>query len=417
MKIESLIGRIAEIDRIVRGWSTNEVPAIERGIVLDKLKVLYEEIGFRADNTTLRTNVGVEPSVASEAPILTPSSPKPWTVSGSEAEPSAAQPAFEPVITPAAEPQKSAPSVVASDADNTSTASVCEAEPSVAEAEQPSVDHATEPSVTPAPQSDASYCAPAPEAAPSEAEAVNDKEAKGEDQSAWTSPLSEPSVEKDEETTTKVTLADDMPAEESLVQETSTGETPHNAPQTAHPTAPAKSEPQLFSEDDPMFRPRVDKQVILSLYGDDTPTLAHTPAPQQIRPVTPEESTGPVRTVVDTMESAHKKVVLGETLGGASGMAMNEKLGKQHAHADVASKLQSRSISGDLRQQIGINDRFMLVRSLFGGDSAAYEAAIDRFNSFSDLDEAMLYMQENFTWNPDSEGVGLLVELLERKLS
>ena len=29
----------------------------------------------------------------------------------------------------------------------------------------------------------------------------------------------------------------------------------------------------------------------------------------------------------------------------------------------------------------------------------------------------VLYMQENFEWDPDSEGVQLLVDLLERKLS
>ena len=54
---------------------------------------------------------------------------------------------------------------------------------------------------------------------------------------------------------------------------------------------------------------------------------------------------------------------------------------------------------------------------LFGGDVAAYSATIERLDSFTDLDDALLYMQENFEWDPDSEGVQLLVDLLERKLS
>ena len=91
-------------------------------------------------------------------------------------------------------------------------------------------------------------------------------------------------------------------------------------------------------------------------------------------------------------------------------------LGKQTAHADVASKLQSQSISGDLRQCIGINDRFMLIRSLFNGNADQYAAAIAQLNAFTDLNDALLYIQENYQWDPDSEGVRLLVDLLERKL-
>ncbi|MFQ8826456.1 MAG: hypothetical protein ACLR76_02200 [Alistipes sp.] len=59
----------------------------------------------------------------------------------------------------------------------------------------------------------------------------------------------------------------------------------------------------------------------------------------------------------------------------------------------------------------------MLIRNLFGGDAAAYSAAIERLDGFTDLDDALLYMQENFEWDPDCEGVQLLVDLLERKLS
>ena len=50
----------------------------------------------------------------------------------------------------------------------------------------------------------------------------------------------------------------------------------------------------------------------------------------------------------------------------------------------------------------------------FGGKHHLFT---ERLDSFTDLDDALLYMQENFEWDPDSEGVQLLVDLLERKLS
>ena len=63
----------------------------------------------------------------------------------------------------------------------------------------------------------------------------------------------------------------------------------------------------------------------------------------------------------------------------------------------------------DIRKAIGLNDKFLMIRDLFGGDVNLYE--------FDDLDECMIFIVENFRWNPDSEGAKLLVSLLERKLS
>mgnify|MGYP003290164031 CR=1 FL=1 len=71
----------------------------------------------------------------------------------------------------------------------------------------------------------------------------------------------------------------------------------------------------------------------------------------------------------------------------------------------------------DLRKAIGINDKFLMIKDLFGGDVARYEATIDTLNEFEDLDDCMIYIVENFSWNPDSEGAKLLVSLIERKLS
>lgn len=220
-----------------------------------------------------------------------------------------------------------------------------------------------------------------------------------------------------------------IPTEEPVIGNEIVPETV-NVPPIVEPTAPPVAEiettvsveQQLFG-DEQTVRPRMDKQVILSLYGDapTQPTHPHNPTPQArsyeaphpAPPVAAPEPAGQNGPASDT--AAHKKV-LGETFANGNGVAMNEVLGKQTAHADVASKLQSQSISGDLRQCIGINDRFMLIRSLFNGNADQYAAAIAQLNAFTDLNDALLYIQENYQWDPDSEGVRLLVDLLERKL-
>lgn len=133
--------------------------------------------------------------------------------------------------------------------------------------------------------------------------------------------------------------------------------------------------------------------------------------------VTSQEAAGGVRLKegdgLGHLEITHKKV-LGEALATPT-KAVNEVLGQKTHHTDVAFKLRSSKVS-DLRHSIGINDRFLLIRDLFNGDSKLYEQTISDLEQFVHLDDAMIYIQEHFDWDPDSDGVMLLVELLECKL-
>lgn len=84
---------------------------------------------------------------------------------------------------------------------------------------------------------------------------------------------------------------------------------------------------------------------------------------------------------------------------------------------DMAATLRRGEPVEDLRSAIGINDKFLLIRDLFGGDGAACEAAIDALNRFDNLDDCMIHIAENYAWNPHSDGAKFLMELLERKYS
>lgn len=84
---------------------------------------------------------------------------------------------------------------------------------------------------------------------------------------------------------------------------------------------------------------------------------------------------------------------------------------------DMASELRRSERVTDLRRAIGINDKFLMIRDLFGGDAAAYEAAIGTLNDFDDFDECMIHIAENYAWNANSDGAKFLMELLERKFA
>lgn len=70
-----------------------------------------------------------------------------------------------------------------------------------------------------------------------------------------------------------------------------------------------------------------------------------------------------------------------------------------------------------LRQAIGINDKFLMTRDLFDGDNQAFEQAIAELDECETFDDCMIYIAENYEWNPDSEGAKFIIQLLERKHS
>ena len=156
-----------------------------------------------------------------------------------------------------------------------------------------------------------------------------------------------------------------------------------------------------------------------SVFGQKTNAMENSRANQLFggNKVMSQETAGVVRLKegdgLGHLEITHKKV-LGEALAAPT-KAVNEVLGQKTHHTDVAFKLRSSKVS-DLRHSIGINDRFLLIRDLFNGDTKLYEQTISDLEQFTHLDDAMIYIQEHFDWDPDSVGVMLLVELLECKL-
>ena len=87
------------------------------------------------------------------------------------------------------------------------------------------------------------------------------------------------------------------------------------------------------------------------------------------------------------------KKTLGETLGEAHQL-VNDILSPEKGE----SGFQMLPISS-LWDGIGINDRFLFVRELFGNNSSNFESAIDTIDQFNSIQEAVGYLKMNFKWN------------------
>lgn len=212
-------------------------------------------------------------------------------------------------------------------------------------------------------------------------------------------------------------MADSMPSAQDRTDET-------DGP------AAAASDQTLPGQTTAIKRP-VSRNIIRSLYGDPVGTPSATPEYNTPRSEPAHETGISANTDIDTDPAAaadagaatelhtqtNQTKVLGEVLGQAikQGPTLGDAL-QNASGKDIASKIASADTKS-IRGALGINDRFLMIRDLFGGNSEAFDSAVARLEEFSSLEEALLYINDNFDWNPDSEGAKMLVELLVRKLS
>lgn len=186
-------------------------------------------------------------------------------------------------------------------------------------------------------------------------------------------------------------------------------------------------------------RPRSSssRRVIMSLYGGSVsesrseekvekpaepkpvePTPAPIEEPEKPEPQKEEQhvesaTVAPVSVaerIAAAQADAQGQQVLGEVIGAGTTTL---------AEAVAASQPIVQTVQNDrvnsLRNALGINDRFILIRDLFGGDGEAFERAIDELDAFEDFNECLVYMSA-YRWNPNCDGARLLMDLVTRKL-
>ena len=175
----------------------------------------------------------------------------------------------------------------------------------------------------------------------------------------------------------------------------------------------------LFDIEDIPVRQKSSRKMI-SLYNTPTtPTtpVAHTTPEPNVEPASvsvPTPTPAPVVAEQPVVSAPQPQSAEPQRVADVLGSG-RKVLGDMSQNEIVPTPPMSKIV--DLRKAIGINDKFIMLRDLFGGNEAQYNTTIDALNSFASLDDCMIYIVENFAWNPDSEGAKLIVSLIERKLS
>ncbi len=89
---------------------------------------------------------------------------------------------------------------------------------------------------------------------------------------------------------------------------------------------------------------------------------------------------------------------------------------------EISEKLSQLPIT-DIKKAMGINERILNVRELFGGDQAAFDTAVDTINRMGSFDEAKHYLAQQvagrFGWNQKDrkEAAKSFIKLVKRRFA
>ena len=471
MDLKTIRAELRKLTAIVDGWEpSGEIPALERDLALEKLRTLYDAVRFTEVESLPEFPVAETEPAAAPVPIdlgavlsLDPTDeavfePGPDAVSGpafdAEAEP--AEPFSEPDTTVAAD------SAGAFAGGNPDTETPGMAEPAASDSE-PELEGESGFEPDPEAASEAAFVAgesePAAESgqvAASESDAVPELSAKpvaapGPAAAAEPVVVPEPApapapepapAEKpqyiaptlfglEEETVRHrhkqrvIMSLYDTPAPAEKPARPETAERPAERPEPAARPEPAvtlepAARPEPAATPGPTVRPgfAATPEPAAAPASAGPGPQSGTSVPQSAaEPVTVSEA--PAAAEPEEAESGAKEVAVpvGAVLGEVINHDVQTLADTNAPRRDMASELRRGEPVADLRNAIGINDKFLLIRDLFGGDGEAYEEAIATLNAFDDFDECMIHIAENYAWNPNSDGAKFMMELLERKFA
>jgi hypothetical protein len=93
--------------------------------------------------------------------------------------------------------------------------------------------------------------------------------------------------------------------------------------------------------------------------------------------------------------------------------SINENMATRRGK-DMDSKLKGQPID-NIGRNIGINDRFFIIRELFDGDASAFRSLLDRLDGASSFDDAFQVIADSFPEQMEHEGVVILNQLVKRR--
>jgi hypothetical protein len=142
------------------------------------------------------------------------------------------------------------------------------------------------------------------------------------------------------------------------------------------------------------------------------------------KPVQPVEKTPIKQVEVTEMESPAKPgkggtSILADKLKREDHKSINDLIASGRSDQSISKRMQHHPII-DLKSAIGINEKFIFVYELFGGNSILYAETIDRLNRMAGRDAAIGLMETlraEYRWDIENMAFQKLVDMVVRRYS
>ncbi|MDF1571024.1 MAG: hypothetical protein P1P82_05345 [Bacteroidales bacterium] len=200
----------------------------------------------------------------------------------------------------------------------------------------------------------------------------------------------------------------------------------HQASQPEHIPAPDHSKAQSHAQAQSPAGDQGSEQGQQQTPGQQQPTAPKVSDDQEhasarLQPPAPSEEPAPSKEIKETgttmePDQAHKTEpkkasILAEKF--ASDKSINERIAPGSG-TDLSSKLTGEPIDS-IKRNVGINDRFLIIRELMDGDNEAFNTLVQQLDTRHHFDEAYSVIQSTFPEQMEHDGVKLLVRLSRRR--
>jgi hypothetical protein len=188
---------------------------------------------------------------------------------------------------------------------------------------------------------------------------------------------------------------------------------PTETPKTIPLETPVAAVPPVADLVPPKPEPVIIAQPIPTLAVNQPPVEKPKPA----QTATLFDDIPPVKNTPPVASNGELRKDLNELVGSNS-TSLNDRLRRQQV--EVAQKIGDMPIN-DLRQAIGINEKYQFIQELFRGDRDLYERSIKTINECGNLQEADYWIQREIKiiqgWEDDHHLVQHFYSLLKKRFS
>jgi hypothetical protein len=148
--------------------------------------------------------------------------------------------------------------------------------------------------------------------------------------------------------------------------------------------------------------------------AEHEPVLEPVPEPETLpepKPMAEVKPGPPAGTTEVSKPGAQDPTILAEKFQTES--SINENLGVTQGE-NLDAKLIGQAID-NISRNIGINDRFLIIRELFDGNSDGFSSLISKLDNAENYQSASALLEEHFAASMEHEGVEILAGLVKRR--